>query len=149
MKIFVYGSLKRGFSKGELLKDCRKVGDCLTQDSFLLYPNFTYSFPYLFRENTELSGQQVLGELYEVDKKMLEKLDVYENTETGLFSREVIDVRLEDGMVCEAYVYIADKKILKYKEEVDITPASLSSWTLELQKNGERTKMYLQSLNAL
>lgn len=50
-------------------------------------------------------GERVKGEVYEVDPKALAKLDFLHNNDT-LFSKQIVDVELENGETLQAEAYI-------------------------------------------
>jgi gamma-glutamylcyclotransferase (GGCT)/AIG2-like uncharacterized protein YtfP len=102
VKLFVYGSLKRGFSAHQLLKDCGAefLNEATTHARYHLvkvswYPGMV--------EGEEGSGVQ--GELYEVPDVAIQLLDRYEGT-PQLFTRNVI--QLADGSEAVAYLYARD-----------------------------------------
>ena len=103
-KLFVYGTLKKGFRAHSLLKNAPSslYGEIRTKPHYHLYD--VGSFPGLiFDESQEGS---VVGELYEVPHSAFNSLDKYECVGTGLFRREVIE--LEDGTEAYAYMFNSD-----------------------------------------
>lgn len=94
--IFVYGSLKRGFSRNSALRACRYLGVARTVP---LYGMYAYGgYPALVDKTlAELSQIQadtsVFGELYEVDDLTLVELDKIECVDQNLFQR--MDVSLD------------------------------------------------------
>lgn len=72
-KVFVYGTLKRGFGNHHLIKHATFLGQHRTVTGFNLY-SFGW-YPALF----EGGGCQVSGELYEVDDETLENMDRLES----------------------------------------------------------------------
>jgi gamma-glutamylcyclotransferase (GGCT)/AIG2-like uncharacterized protein YtfP len=67
-KIFVYGTLKRGFHNNSILGPSEFLGVRLTQRRFTMYDG--RQFPYVIPEG----NHTIVGELYEVDDKILERL---------------------------------------------------------------------------
>ena len=48
MYLFVYGSIKKGFSNDYILKDAKLVAkEAITKDKFLMYPAKHYQYPYV------------------------------------------------------------------------------------------------------
>jgi gamma-glutamylcyclotransferase (GGCT)/AIG2-like uncharacterized protein YtfP len=85
--IFVYGTLKRGFSRHSVLKDQRYIGIGVTTNQYSMY---AYGgFPALV-ENS--NGLEIYGELYEVDDNCIQDLDKIEGVDKGLFSRNQINL---------------------------------------------------------
>lgn len=99
-KVFVYGTLKKGFPLHSYLKDCKFLGEFTTR------PNYTMldleGCPAVVKEGFT----QILGEVYEVTDLDLGILDTVENydpnnKETSMYIRETISTPY--GM---AYIYI-------------------------------------------
>ena len=103
MLVFVYGTLKRGYSNHSLLSSSEYLGAYSTATSnFSLYCNGKY--PLLVRSLS--ADTNVHGELYRVDEDTLKKLDWLECVDEGMYSRLPIYVENEaGGLVAEAYFY--------------------------------------------
>lgn len=95
--LFVYGTLKQGYSRNSYLRDERYLGIASTEP---IYGIFQYSgYPALvdqpLAENSGLSvGKKVWGELYEVSANCLMNLDQIEGVPQNLFERR--EIRLDD-----------------------------------------------------
>jgi gamma-glutamylcyclotransferase (GGCT)/AIG2-like uncharacterized protein YtfP len=98
--LFVYGTLLRGESAHARLDGANALGDATTAASFHLVDLGPY--PALVEGGTTA----VLGELYEVNAKMLGALDVYEEV-PRLFKR--VPIALSDGAVAETYTLDAEQ----------------------------------------
>ena len=103
-KIFVYGTLKSGFSDHFLLKKAPAAfyGKIRTKPNYHLYD--VGSFPGLILDESVEGG--VEGELYEVPQSAFKDLDKYECVSSGLLKRELIE--LEDGTKAYAYLFKSD-----------------------------------------
>ena len=78
-KVFVYGTLKRGYGNNALLSDAKYLGKAKTITNWLMIGDENMSFPYLLRPATQgEKGHQVEGEVYEVDETTLNMLDYLE-----------------------------------------------------------------------
>jgi gamma-glutamylaminecyclotransferase len=81
--VFVYGTLKAGFSNHHWMGAARLVTKAQTSDLFAMYraPSYPYlsKLPALYR---------VQGELYEADEELMKKLDILEGAPDYYF-REV------------------------------------------------------------
>jgi len=67
MRLFTYGTLKKGFRNHELLKNANYIGDAFIYGRMI---NTNYGFPAL------ITGTDIVkGELYEIDIFTLESLD--------------------------------------------------------------------------
>jgi gamma-glutamylaminecyclotransferase len=91
MKIFVYGTLKKGFNNNYLLKDAKFV----EESSFCGKMYYYGSFPYV---NLNETGE-VKGEIYEINDKILGKLDILEGY-PGFYNRTKVN---------GCYIYHIDK----------------------------------------
>jgi gamma-glutamylcyclotransferase (GGCT)/AIG2-like uncharacterized protein YtfP len=76
MKVFVYGTLKRGCGNHHLLKDAVFVGEAVTVETFGMVD---VGFPFMLREQHDT--HPVAGELYDIgdDRETLAALDRLEN----------------------------------------------------------------------
>ncbi len=111
MKVFVYGTLKRGFYANHFLSEARFLGEGIIE-GYEMYD--LGSFPAI----VEGKGK-VKGEVYEVDRKTLNTLDFYEGVPT-LYKREMVEVLMANGQRVKAYAYIfKDKKYLKRYPKVE------------------------------
>lgn len=86
--VFVYGTLKRGFSHHHLLGEARFRGEARTAPHYRLVD--CGGFPGLLEGPP---GLAVRGEVWEIEEELLPLLDTYEAVEEGEYRRE--PVRLE------------------------------------------------------
>jgi gamma-glutamylaminecyclotransferase len=94
-RLFVYGTLKRGFSNARELEGASFEGRTSTSNGYALY--MVSGYPALVR--TERG--RVHGELYTVSDEQLLKLDAFEGV-PDWYRREI--VVLGDGTEAEGYV---------------------------------------------
>jgi gamma-glutamylcyclotransferase (GGCT)/AIG2-like uncharacterized protein YtfP len=92
-KVFVYGTLKKGYSNHYLLGNSKLLGKAATLSKWTMIGK-DMPFPYLLEKNWD-KGAHVKGELYEVDATTLAKLDKLEGVPTH-YKREETLVQLED-----------------------------------------------------
>ncbi len=116
-KVFVYGTLLKGFSNHTLLKDARFIGTARL-NGYGLYC-VTPCYPGIVQKN----GAAVNGEVYEVDSSILKRLDNLEDEGT-LYCREVNQCTLEDGTIEKVYVY----RWIGTVKENDYIPVNLTPW---------------------
>lgn len=100
--VFVYGTLKKKepnhhvidpekHSCPETTGISKFIGEARTEDSYPLVIGTRFNIPFLLdRPGT---GHSILGEIYEVDDKVLEKLDKLEDY-PAFYDREVQQIRL-------------------------------------------------------
>lgn len=95
VRLFIYGTLRRGEAAHGLLGDARFVGEALTAPAYALFafPDWPALVPG--------GDGAVAGEVYEVDAETLAALDAYEDC-PDLYVRRPI--RLADGSPAEAYL---------------------------------------------
>ena len=119
-KVFVYGSLKRGYGNNNFLSDSKFVGEDVTKDNN--YNLFSFGgFPGVIKGG----GEKVLGELWEVDDDTLGHLDSLEGN-GSFYQREIVP--LESGE--EAYMYITmggEDNPIDRKDRV-MTVGNVSNW---------------------
>ena len=98
--LFVYGTLKRGFHNHKRLSAARFVASLQTIHGYQLY---SYNgLPIMIFSGGE---SRVNGELYEVSRSVLEKLDKLEGHPT-MYRRETIIVG--DSREVQAYIWQGD-----------------------------------------
>ena len=104
-RIFVYGTLKRGFPNHLILADARFIGQVRTLEAFPLVVQGPWFTPAMLPEPG--AGHRVWGELWEVDNAKFSELDELENLNrpTG-YVRELIMVELADKSVERVWVYL-------------------------------------------
>ena len=100
--IFVYGTLKRGGCRAELLAGQRLIGEAATEPRYRMVD--CGSYPGLI--NAE-AGLSITGELWAVDADCLKALDLAEGVAEGLYARRPVRLQAPyaDELV-EAYFYL-------------------------------------------
>ncbi|HVW24098.1 MAG TPA: gamma-glutamylcyclotransferase family protein [Polyangiaceae bacterium] len=94
VRLFVYGTLKRGFVRADLMAGATFERCATTQCGYALHDLGAYPALVTATEGT------VIGEVYWVDAEHLDALDRYEGC-PELYQRE--SIVLEDGSRAEAY----------------------------------------------
>lgn len=105
MRIFVYGTLKRGQCRHRFLANERYLGEFRTAPRYRMFNVGMY--PGLI-EDVE-NGRSIVGELYDVSPLSLERLDVVEAVDEGEYVRRPIELESrdnEDNEPAEAYFYL-------------------------------------------
>ncbi len=98
-KVFVYGTLMKGFGNHVLLNDARYLGTAQL-DGYGLYCVTTH-YPGIVPQH----GDSVKGEVYEVDNAMIKQLDTLEG-EGSLYSRIETGCTMDTGRAENVYVYV-------------------------------------------
>lgn len=96
MYIFVYGSLKRGFSNHHRMECSEFICSTRTLEKFAMFD--LDQFPGVIKEK---KVSYIHGEVYDLNANTLEKIDIYEGE---WYSRE--DVELEAGLTALMYFLI-------------------------------------------
>lgn len=106
-KLFVYGTLKRGYENHHYLKNAKFIG---TATSAQPYPMIApkKSYPYLI--NLPGVGRVIKGELYLVDFATLKRIDRLEEA-PWLYRRDFIEVIDEKGVLTRAFTYFFNQKV--------------------------------------
>lgn len=103
--VFVYGTLKRGFSNAHYLNGQSLVGPAHTSPGFRLYRITDY--PGMVADTTDTEG--ITGEVWEVDGPCLRRLDTLEGLKEGLYTREPITLQPPfDDRIVHTYLYARD-----------------------------------------
>jgi len=106
-KLFVYGTLKRGFCNHHYLRDARFLGEATTLTPYpLVAPKKWY--PYLIDAPGE--GKRVRGELYEVDAATLKRIDRLEEY-PRYYTRKKIEVEDAQGRRHKAWAYFVNRQL--------------------------------------
>lgn len=101
MKIFVYGTLKRGHCRNNVLQNQKFLGEVQTKPFYQLLD--LGSFPGMIMGNLS-----VKGELYDVDENCLQQLDWIEGV-PHLYKREKCKVEGHEDV--QTYIYQSDDGI--------------------------------------
>ena len=95
--IFVYGTLKDGFSRSNALASQRYIGTAISTEGYGMYAHGGYPAlvdKTLAEASNVVAAKQIYGELYEVDDICLQKLDKIECVDVDLFERKIIHLDL-------------------------------------------------------
>jgi gamma-glutamylaminecyclotransferase len=91
MRIFVYGTLKRGLSNHRWISDQQFITEARTEPVYRMYD--CGGFPGMIPVAED--GVSILGEIWEVDEPGRKKLDILEDVEGGEYALEL--ARLADA----------------------------------------------------
>jgi len=96
--VFVHGALRSGNSHHGHLGNAKFLGKGRTKEQFALYLGV---LPYVVKSE---KVSWIVGEVYEVDKRTLRRLDLVEQCPAWHF-REWVDVNLDNGQELKAMMY--------------------------------------------
>ncbi len=129
MIIFVYGTLKKGFAGNHILRNSVFLGACSTKKMYNLYTNGMY--PCMVPSDED--GIKINGELYQIDIKTLQSLNIYEGVDSGLFALSVVEIDTDscnimdenmDSELVLGYIYLGPtshmQKIKHWGKEINV-----------------------------
>lgn len=93
MRIFVYGTLKRGLSNHRWIAGQQFITEARTAPVYRMYD--CGGFPGMVL--VEQDGVSIVGEIWEVDEAGRRKLDVLEDVEGGEYALEPVKLAAEEG----------------------------------------------------
>ena len=100
IKVFVYGTLMRGFSNHYLISSCKYLGQATTVEKYSMHVG---DFPFV---NKSPPQSIILGELYEVSEDYhLEQLDELEGHPNEYIRSDCQIATNETGEIFEAQMY--------------------------------------------
>jgi len=114
MKVFVYGSLKRGKKLSYFLKNAKFLGEAITCDKYPMILSKSKWYPYLIEKKAK--GYKIRGEVYEISPALLKKLDRLEEV-PFYYYRKKIPVCINQKRVL-AWVYFIRKIPRFYKRDL-------------------------------
>ena len=110
--VFVYGTLRKGYWNHSLLENSKFLGKAITKEKYSLFAD---GIPYVVK----IPKTQIIGELYEVDKETLERLDRLEG-HPDFYKREEIEVLLDEKPM-KAWIYFYPHPKGKFIKSGDYT----------------------------
>lgn len=99
-RVFVYGTLRRGFRAHRFLKDALFVGTTFTDANYTMYTSVHRDYPRVVTGG----NRSIFGEVFEVSDTVLKELDAYEGVASGLYQRK--SVKTDLGV---AFMYVFNK----------------------------------------
>lgn len=98
--VFVYGTLKLGYSNHSVLGDSKFIDHGVTEDTCLMYDNG--HFPTVTIED---GGVHVTGELFACDADAIQRLDWLESNGT-MYTREERLVNTNNNGMMKVWIYL-------------------------------------------
>jgi len=95
MLLFVYGTLKNGFSRQGALSGQRYLGTAQTKQNYGMFTHGGYPAMVdekLAEQSNVQATKSLYGELYEVDEICLQNLDKIEGVDFDLFERKIVEL---------------------------------------------------------
>ena len=123
MKLFIYGSLKRGFSNHHFLAGQTYLGDAFTIPTGRLYD--CHGYPGLIACE---DGTPIQGELWEIDSACERLTDWLEDIDQGIYVRQTWSIRVGDE-IAQALIYLYARPVTgltsvgpEWKKAADVLP---------------------------
>ena len=109
--LFVYGTLKEGYSNNILLRGTEFIGKAVTIDNLGL---ISVGIPLaISSESTKEETKPIIGEVYKISSKVLEIVDILEG-HPDMYKREIRKIKiLESYEIIDAYIYLFQSEFLK------------------------------------
>jgi gamma-glutamylcyclotransferase (GGCT)/AIG2-like uncharacterized protein YtfP len=124
-QLFIYGSLRQGGSRANLLPEHKGIIAKVRLDGFLMYDFGDY--PGMMKNK----GSHVIGDVIDFSnlsdkqwKKFLQRTDEVEGVDFGLFERK--EINTPHG-ICSTYLF-CHKEMLESWRQFDMTPMILTDW---------------------
>ena len=126
MKVFVYGSLKEGYWNNIILRDSNLIDTATTVDDGYNMIDLG-GFPAVLRGGTF----KIDGELYDIDEKVLDRLDSLEGN-GHFYNREIVQVKTSSGDTVNAWMYIF------VENSIGVRMAAYNSHTITLTSSNSK-----------
>lgn len=130
--VFVYGSLKRGFSNNHYLKDSNFIGRYQTETPYLMLS--LGGFPGVVKNTSNYFDYKgyILGEFYKINRETLASLDRLEGN-GHFYNREIINiVNIDNNVEIEkAWIYFLKHSTINLARDRFVMPYKNDqiSWT--------------------
>jgi gamma-glutamylcyclotransferase (GGCT)/AIG2-like uncharacterized protein YtfP len=112
IKVFVYGTLRKGQGNNYLLKEADFIGEAKTKDKYAMYAS---GIPYVVEDKPV---SRITGEIFSVNQEELMRLDRLEG-HPQWYRRRVIPVTTEDGAIHHSWIYFNPHYMGKLVESGD------------------------------
>ena len=122
-------------------KDKRNVEVCVVKDFIRIFIPKRNWFPYAL----SLKNSSFKALKFEVTKRELEELDIYEGVKSGLFKRVKTEVFLKNDKQIEAFIYIPTNNTIN-SQGLSPDLDKSDSWKKEIEKSSETLKNFPELL---
>ncbi len=113
MLLFVYGSLRKGLQNNYRLESSKFIGQCNTCDEYIMVGLKSKSYPYVIDKELfiDIKPTKIIGELYEVDNEIIEKLDKLED-HPNTYKRRETKVIINNNIITSNIYILEDYSII-------------------------------------
>lgn len=127
MKLFAYGSMKKGFCNDYRLKEQACIGNATTVEKYTMHPCESFYFPYAIEKTKEYL---LHGELYDIDDALWDTIDFFEGVPKHYYRKEI-------DVICKGEKH---KAFIYFRSENNPYPCAFNihthTWTKEFEKAG-------------
>lgn len=109
-KVFIYGTLKKGFINDSFLSKAEYIGPVVTKEKYPMYIDTFGTYPYLLDKN---DGYNIKGELYIVDEHVLKSLDWLEGCPDYYIRKEITVLTKAGEIKAYCYFFVKDAEPIK------------------------------------
>lgn len=121
--LFVYGSLKRGFSANDFFSEQRFVAAAKTEPVYRMYDYGGFPGAVVVEED----GYAIEGEIWDVADPLFGQLDLYEAVAEGLYARGVARLAEPHQQLRNVVIYLYQRDVSKLP---DVGPVWKREWDL-------------------
>jgi gamma-glutamylcyclotransferase (GGCT)/AIG2-like uncharacterized protein YtfP len=100
-KIFVYGTLRRGFHNHHLMSEAKHICDGRTTNNMRLVVHRSHGIPFTWKDE---GGKPLRGELYDIDEKHL--MPIHSMEVSAGYEAKWLPIILDNGETARAIVYL-------------------------------------------
>lgn len=129
VKLFVYGTLKRGEHNSHRLEGATYLGHAVTEDC---YDMISSGFPMIW---DNANGRPVRGEIYQINRTILDSCDALEG-HPYFYRRQLRHFVSDDGQKHEAWIYVTNpshRTRRNGQSEIEPNEHGELEWKLELE----------------
>ena len=115
--VFVYGTLKMGYSNNILLRTSTFIGEAVTCKSLYIYSYGVpmVAVPLLSDIRQTRRALPIIGEIYNVSEKLLYTLDILEG-HPDLYFRTIEEIQVGEEII-RAYIYVkSNNRVFLFEE---------------------------------
>ncbi len=130
--LFVYGSLRKGFTNHKYLAESEYIGEHASVDQFQLITHKNGNYPYLLDEPlVDYPSTIVHGEIYKINSKVLKNIDSLESN-SKIYQRKIYTFINQNNEIIEAWIYILTNyemtRYIAQKMDKDFVMINSGNW---------------------
>jgi gamma-glutamylaminecyclotransferase len=114
IRLFVYGTLKKGYSNHFFLENCKYLGKAISVDQNFQMYEWEWDFPIVSQTN---EGYFIKGEIYEVPYDQINAIDILEDHPNWYQRKKRYFILENSNEVISAWIYLQDYQNNQPKSE--------------------------------